>query len=282
MNPIEQVTLAFQALRHTIPQLWRGRLWVWALPLAAVECAVVASLWHAAHPWVSWFMAPLLLRFGGADTLHYPRMFELMPAIYERADLVIGAILGSIAIGAATPVFAARFRGEALRPLPALVAAFRRAPDFVLVLLPFNLLLFALSSAADFWLAHRAAGGIVGRALPLVVTAGSLALQAAFFYAASLVALEGHSAWAALRRLPGTWRPGYLAAFLVSATTLLLLTPIHTPGVTASLLVERGTPELAGLLTLLHVLAGLLTGFILTGAATLLYLSVVRGPGERA
>ena len=148
MNPLEQLMLAWQALRHTLPQLWRPGLWLWVLPLALVQLTVVALLWHAAHPAVSWFMAPLLVRLTGDDTLHYPRIFELMPTLYQRADVGLGAVLGAIGIGAATPAFAARFRGEPLGGRRALGDAFRRAPALVLVQLPFNVVLFLLSTFA--------------------------------------------------------------------------------------------------------------------------------------
>ncbi|MEO5618115.1 MAG: hypothetical protein ABIS67_10120, partial [Candidatus Eisenbacteria bacterium] len=95
-----------------------------------------------------------------------------------------------------------------------------------------------------------------------------------------LVVLENRSAVWAWRALPSTWGSGFLAAFLVSAATLMLLLPLQAPGVSATLLVERGRPELAGALTVLHIFAGWLNGFILTGAATLLYLSAVRDRGR--
>lgn len=276
MNLLDQLTLAWQSLRHTVPQLWRPRLWLWALPLGAVQLLVIASLWNAAHPLVSWFMAPLLVTVSGADTLHYPRIFELMSGIYGRADALIGALLGSVAIGAAIPAFAAHFRGEPVHPRVALGEAFRRAPQLIAVLLPFNVALLLLDVVVRTWLAPRLGGGLVGRVLPLAVTGFSLFIQAAFFYAAPLVMIEGRSALAALRELPATWRHGFLAALFVSIATLLLLTPVHLPGVTPGLLVEKGVPELAGWLVVLEMAAGLLNVFILTGAATLLYLSAAR------
>jgi hypothetical protein len=278
MNPLESLTLAWQALRHTVPQLWRPTLWLWALPLAAAQLLVVLLLWHAAHPAVSWFMAPLLVRLSGDDTLHYPRIFELLPVMYRRADLVIGATLGAIGIGAATPAFAAHFRGEQVAAGRALAEAFRRAPALVLVQLPFNVLLFLVGTGAGILIEGRS--GLVTRLAPLAVAAVSLAIQAAFFYAAALVVLEKRSALSAWGALPSTWRPGLLSAFLVSAVTLVALLPLQAPGVSAALLVQKGRPELAGALTLLHAFAGWLNGFILTGAATLLYLSVVRSREE--
>lgn len=275
MNLLEQLTLAWQALRHTVPQLVRPRLWLWALPLAAAELLVVALLWYAAHPLVSWFMVPLLRAASGADTLHYPRIFEVMPALFSRADLVIGAVVGSIAFGAATPAFAERFRGEPVRPWPALGGALRRAGALVLVLLPFNLLLIGLDVVLRIGVL-RHGGGLIGRVAPLATTGASLVVQAAFFYAVALVVLEGRSARDALRALPATWRPGFLAALLVSVVCFGIVTALHLPFLSPRLLVDRGVPELAGWLTVVQIGAGLLNGFLLTGAATLLYLSAVR------
>ncbi len=279
MRALEQVMLAGQALRHTAPQLARPRLWAWVLPLAAAELGVVALLWNAAHPAVSWFMAPLLERAGGEAALHYPWVFERMPELFRRADAVLVAVLGPIGIGAATPAFAARFRGRPVHALASLAEGFRRAPDLVLALLPFNLLLLALPALVGALLGGR--GGLVGRAAPLGLAALSLVVQAAFFYVAARVMLEGRPAWAALRTLASSWREGFLPALLVSAAVLVLLLPLQAPGVTAALLVERGRPELAGALTILRAASGWLNGFLLTGAATLLYLSAVAPREER-
>ncbi len=275
MNVLEQLTLAWQAFRHTVPRIVSPKLWLWALPLVAVQLVVVLLLWNATHPLVSWFMAPLLVATAGEATLHYPRIFELMPGIFDRADSIIGAIVGSIAFGAATPAFAAAFRGEPVNARAALTRAFAQAPRLVLVLLPFNLVLFAIDWGTGHVLLPMLAGRTIVRALPLLATVASLAAQSASFYAVALVALEHRGAGDALRQLPSTWRPGFLAAFVVSAVTLILLEAARLPGVTPGLLVERGTPELAGWLTVWHVVMELLNGFVLTGAATLLYLSAV-------
>jgi len=275
MSVLEQLTLAWQALRHTIPRIFAPRLWLWAVPLALLQLTVVTLLWNAAHPLVSWFMAPLLVATAGPATLHYPRIFELMPGFFDRADVVIGATLGSIAFGAATPAFAASFRGQPVPARAGLVRAFERAPSFILVLLPFNLLLLAIDWGTAHVLQPMLAGRTVARALPLLATVVSLAVQSAFFYAVALVAIEERKPVDALRQLPSTWRPGFLAAFFVSAATLALLEAARLPALTPGLLVERGTPELAGWLTVWHVVTGLLNGFVLTGAATLLYLGVI-------
>ena len=280
MKFLEQFTLAWQAFWHTLVRAWSPRLWLWALPLAAAELAVVALLWYAAHPLVSWFMAPLLLRVVGPGALHYPHLFELMPGLFDRADAVLGAVVGSISFGAATPAFAAAFRGETVHARDALARAFASAGRLVLVLLPFNVLLFALGWAGNHVLGPMLAGRTIARALPLFVTTASLVLQSAFFFAVALVVLEGLGTRAAWRALPSTWRPGFVPALIVGAVTLLLLSVARLPAVTPGLLVERGVPELAGWLTVWHVVTGVVNGFVLTGSATLLYLVAV-APARR-
>ena len=271
---LEQVTLAWQALWHTLVRAWNPRLWLWAIPLISVQLLVVAILWWAAHPIVSWFMAPLLVGVAGPGALHYPHLFELLPGLFDRADTVIGTCVGSVAFGAATPAFAAAFRGKPVNARASLARAFTQAPQLVLVLLPFNVLLVGIELAGT-WLTPKVAGGKIGLALPLLVTGSALAAQAAFFYAVALVSLEGCGARAALRALPSTWRPGFGAALIVSTVTLFLLSVARLPGVTPALLVERGVPELGGWLAVWHVVTGVVNGFVLTGAATLLYLVAV-------
>ena len=282
MMILEQLTLAWQALWHTLVRAWRPALWLWVTPLAAVQLVVVLLFWNAAHPLTSWFMAPLLVRAAGAQALHYPHLFELMPGLFDRVDAVIGALVGSIAFGAATPAFAAAFRGEEVHPRRALERAFALAPRLVLVLLPFNLLLCAIDFAGSHVLGPMLAGRTIARALPFFLTLSALVVQSGFFFAVALVVLEGLGARAALRALPSTWRPAFLAALIVSAITLFLLTFARLPGVTPGLLVERGVPELAGWLTVWHVATGLVNGFVLTGAATLLYLVAVAPERNRA
>jgi len=280
MKVLEWLTLSFQSLRHTLPQLVRLGLWLWVVPLAAAELAVVGLLWNATHPAVSWLVAPWLARLTGDDTLHYPRTFELLPALFRHADVPLGVIFGAIGIGAATPAFAARFEGRPVAARAALGEAFRRAPALIAVLLPLHLVPYLLTGVLGDALGRR--GGLVARVAPLLVIGGALVVQAAWFYAASLVMLERRPVLAALRALPSTWGVGFGPALLVSTATLVILVPLQVPGVTPTLLVERGTPELVGVLTLIHVAAGWINAFVLTGTATLLYLSVVRPRGARS
>ena len=275
MRFLEQWTLAWQAFRHTLPRLFQPRLWLWAVPLAGCQLLVIVLLAGAAHPLVSTFMAPLLVRLAGPGALHYPRLFEILPGLFDRADAILGAVVGSVVFGAATPAFAESFRGETVHARAALRAAFERAPRLILALLPFNLLLFAIDFAAGHVLGPLLAGRSIARLLPLAATGASLCVQAAFFYAVALVVLEGRDVRSTLRALPSTWKPGFVAALLVSVAAFALWNIARLPMISPALLVDRGIPELTGWLTVAHAVAGLVNGFVLTGAATLLYLIAV-------
>jgi hypothetical protein len=274
MNIFEQVALALQALRHTLLAMRAPRLWVPWLALGAVQLGVVVALWHFAHPALSWLMAPILRRVAGEDALHYPGAFEVLPRLYDRADLVIGALLGSVAIGSATGLFADHFHGLPARVGSRLATAVRRAPALVLVQLPFNVLVFGLTVMTAPWLESHAGGRLAAVAGPLL-TGVSLVLQAAFFYVAARVMIAGDGAAAALRGVPATWARGLVPALVVSALTLLLLLPLDWLAGHEGLVVSRGRPELVGWLTVLRLIAGLVNWFLLSGSATLLYLSLL-------
>src|SRR5690242_4169469 len=183
----------------------RGGLWAPFAWLGLCEALALLALVGFAHPAVSWFMAPLMRRLGGAAALRYPNVFRVLPGLYGRADLLIGAVLGSIVVGAATWLFAEHFRGATPRAGDGLGRAFRSAVPLVLVNLPFNVLVAALAFGLEAWVAHRGSGGLVPRLASLIILGGSVVIQSVFFYVNALVMLERRSVWGTLADLPRTW-----------------------------------------------------------------------------
>jgi hypothetical protein len=250
----------------------------WLL-LGAVEAAVVVLMWGYAHPAISWIMAPLLRSWAGEDVLHYPNLLRQLPVLFGRVDLAIGAVLGSIMIGAATLLFAARFRGVGGTVRETLARAFRRSGTLVLCHLPFNALLVVLTLVVDRALVARRAGLMHGALVFAGVVVVPVVVQAVFLYVGPLVMLEGRSALAALRELPRTWRRGMWAALFLGLVMLLPLMPIHFLSGHAEAIAERGSPELIGWLLIGEVGVGLLVWFVLSGSACLVYLGAIAEPG---
>ena len=278
MNVLEQVTVGWQALIRAASDLGRGALWAPLLVLGAVQFAVVGLIWWFAHPALSWFMAPLLVRLAGPEALHYPNVFRLLPELYGRMDVALGAVVGSVAVGAATVRFGARYRGASDSSGRAFAVAGRRAVTLIAVNLPFNLLVVALSQGVGLAMGSNPA---LQQAAYGTVLLGSVLLQSFFFYVTALVVLEDRGVLSALTSLPRTWARGFWAALVVGLVLLLPLLPIHYLSSLSPLLVDRGRPELVGWMVLIQVALSLVLWFLLAASSSLLYLSLCAEAPQR-
>ena len=134
MNPFEQIALAWQSLGHALRRLLRPRLWVPWLALGLIQTGLLVKLAFAAHPWVSPFFAPLVVRLAGERALHYPDLFLALPGLYSRIDLVIAALPGAIVFGAASQALRAKAQRfieqtEAEKPLAEMAQRIRELEE---------------------------------------------------------------------------------------------------------------------------------------------------------
>jgi len=270
VNPLEQIALAWQSLGYALRQLFRPWLWTPWLALGLLQAGVLAALAFAAHPWVSPLLAPLVTRLAGEPALHYPDLYLALPGLYARIDLVIAALPGPIALGAATALF--RDVALARRPQPgtAFRIALRRAPALILANLPFHLLAAAWSAGVAALAGGR--GDIVAQAAHVTALAGSVLFQTLFLYASAFVVIEGRGTLGALAALPHGWREGFWAALVPSVLLLLPLLPLHLLSGAGAVIAERGRPELLAAMALAQIGVALVASFLLYGAATLVFL----------
>ena len=266
MNAFEQLAVGWQVLVRTLARLGRPAVWAPFTPLALLEFGALVVLIGFAHPLVSWIMAPLLRRAGGEALLHYPNVLRQLPDLYGRVDLLLGATVGAVVVGAGTRVFADQFAGRRARTV---------APALILVSAPFNLLAYLLSSGLGWLIAHRQSGALVHRFADLIVLGGTVVLQSLFFYVACDVMLAGRGVIGTLANVPHAAARGFWAALLVGALLALPLLPLQSLAGHSALIVERGTPELVGWLMAAEAAIGLVLWFALAGSATLAYLTLV-------
>ena len=277
MNPLEQVVLAFESLAHAIRQLFRPSLWApWLLVLGA-QLVVLVVLWWFAHPWLSWFAAPVLLRVSGERALHYPDIFGLLPVLYARADVVIGVLVGSVVAGASTALFAARFSGRPIPPSQGMRRALSRAVVLVLANLPLSLLLMGFSLGLDWWLVAREGPAMIARLAPVLTLGMAVVLQALFIWVNPLLMIGGRSLTETLKALPRAASHGGWTALTLAAAATIPLLPTQVLVRGAEQIVRFGTPEVVGWLVLIQALIALVTAFVLTGGSVIAYHSLV-GP----
>ena len=275
MNFFEQLAVGWQAMSRTLARLPWPAPWAPLALLGVLQLGALALLCGFAHPAVSWFMAPVLRNAGGEPLLHYPNVFRLLPELYGRLDLILGATAGAIAVGAATRIFANRYLGLPAAPADALRLAMDRAGTLVLVSLPFNLLVFAISFGLDWFLFSRASGGLVRHLSDALVLLASVILQSLFFYVVCDVVIARRNVIGALAGVPRAAQRGFWAALLIGIVLALPLLPLQFLSDHSSLLVDRGAPELVGWLMIVQIAIGLILWFALAGSATLVYLTLV-------
>lgn len=280
MNALEQVALAWQAMLSTLAELARPSTWAPWLVMGAVQALLILLFWNFAHPALSAWMTPMVRALGGEEALHYPGLFRALPGMYATVDLVIGALLGSVAVGAATLIFSDGFLGRPVSPGASLREAARRALALVVAQLPFHLLALAFGLGLGGWLESKNRSTMVHVLGTALVVAGSVIAQSLFFYVAALVVLERRSAWSALREAPRTWPKGFWAATFLGLVLLLALVPFQILQGQAALIADRGRPELIAVLSLAQAAFTLLLWYVLSGSATMIYLAAMTRHGE--
>jgi hypothetical protein len=139
-----------------------------------------------------------------------------------------------------------------------------------------------LSFGLDGLLGRPDLAAPVRQALAIGGLVTAMLLQALFLFATPLIAVSELSPGSALAALPGAFRRAAFSALSLALLAVLALLPLQALSGLGDTLVERGTPELVAGMTLLQMTLGLLTGFLLTGSATLVYQSALaRGVEHR-
>ena len=273
MSVLVQLALAGEGLWRALLQVRAGRLWVPWLALGALQAVLLLALPGFAHPALWPWLAPLVRGVGGEEALHYPGFFGALPALYARADLVLGALAGAVVAGWSTVLFAACWRGHDVAPGAAWASVAPRVVALVLALLPLQVLVVTL----DVGLAQAVAGegGLVRKLAQLVSLGGVAVARALFLYVPALVVLERRGIAGAFAALPRAWARGFWAALLLGAVRVAVTSPFQRLDRVGDLLVGRGSPELVGGLVLVRIVAELAVSFVLVGAATLAYLGAV-------
>jgi len=272
-----QIALAGQSLLHAARQMRRPALWVPWLLLGLLQAGALVALCFAAHPWLSPVLAPLVVRMAGAHALHYPDLFLALPGIYARIDLVLAALPGAFVLGASTALFRDVFLARTPHVGAALGLALRRTVTLIVVNLPFHLLAAGWATLIATSIGGRP--GIVGRAAYLLALGGSVLLQALFLSASAFVVIEGRGIRGTFASLPHGWRHGFWAAMVLGVLLLLPLLPLNLLSGAGHVIAARGRPELLAAMSFAQLLIALASGFLLSGAATLVFLGrIARRP----
>lgn len=276
MNPFERVALGAEAMRRTLGELRRPpRGGSWAL-LALVLALAVTALAYAAHPWVSWLLAPLLEPSGIRGVLRYPGHFESLPVLTRRA-MGVATVTVVPLLSALTMIEArARWTGTASRSNASPLA---RLPLYLLAPLPVTLLVGGMHAALPL-LAEVRLSSVTRAAVPHAVSFLSLVLVASWAWMLPRVALARRPLLAAWREWPRHVARGLVPSFVLHATVLLALMPLDLLLDSSADWIRRGRPEMVILWALVRVGAMVGAAWFLALGMGLLHEAVRMDEGD--
>ncbi len=270
MNPLEPLALGLAAVRRGLgefrsPPLARG----WALLAAAATAAVLALAW-AAHPAVSWALAPLLERSGLEGVLRYPAHMEQLPALTRRLVETLRATVVPVLAGLTMMAAHARWNGL---PAPTRAASLRRAPAYLVVMLPVLLAAAALRAALPL-LDEVRLSSLTRAAIPPAAGVLTVALYASWAWMLPRVAIGRLGVADAWREWPRQMARGFAPALVVSALMAAAMLPAERLLDTAPQWVRTGWPDAVIACALVEVAAVVGTGWLSAVAMALLHEAV--------
>lgn len=274
MSPLEQLAIGWIALARTARESRTWAVWVPVIAAFAAQVTLVSALVFAAHPLLSWGMAPVVRALSSDDALRYPELYRWLPTLVSRVSLWFLPVLGPLLAGWVTVLFAQAFRGERPQPLPAFGQTWSRAGTLVLASLPFHLVLLAVALGES----HLTDGRIsqVTRLIaPRVAFGVCVFVQAVLLLVAPLVLLERRSLRETITGLPGAARVAFLGALMIAAITSALRLPFDAWAGKSVSMVASGLPEKVAVVVLLRAFAHALAMVLAAGAAALLHRSVL-------
>jgi len=268
MNVLQVVVWAW---RSAAALLGRFRIWLPFLLVAAVQAAALLLVVSFFHPALLRLGDPLIRFVAGPAAVHYPVLYYALPTMFYRMNVVIDALVASIAGGAATLLFAAAFgMGQQPRPWN---RAFRHAHTLILATLVGTALVLgfgALTTLVPQELTARSFAlrwGVRGGTMLVVIL-----VQGLLIYTTAWIVLMGHKLGPALRDSVRVTLRTFLPTMIVVAVTQLVLFPFQYAGTQAGFIATKLKPEMVGSLLAAQIVLQVVVTFLLVGAITRLFL----------
>jgi len=274
VSVFEQIALGWGCVGAAVRRMFQPALWTPWLLLGAVHLVLLLMIAGFAHPAVSAVMAPLVTAFAGAQVRHYPEVFRHLPELQTQAALIVDALLGPLAAGAAVALLAAAFERGRATPGDAIAHALDRAGALIVALLPYTVIVFAITFGLQGWLVERGSAGLTRKLAQLAGAGGIVLLRVLFLYVVPLVVLGRQRPVEAWRELPRLLERGSVTAFTIVVLVSLVTAPFGVLTRFAPRLVDGGTPEAVVGLVAVQIAGGLIAAFLLAGASVLAWQSV--------
>ena len=241
------------------------------LLVAAVQVLALILLLSFHHPALLPIGLPLVRLLGGEAAIHYPDLFFALPSMFFKVNLVITALVSSIAGGAGALLFARSFGLEGLEhPWR---RALRRAPALIAVGILIVLLLYGISRAVTLIPRDVILQDTVARwGTRLGILVLFIVIESLLAYTTAWIVLMGHGAGRALRdslRVAGRTLPPTL---LIVGVPAVIFFPLSYLTGRVDLIAGKLNPEVMAGILVVQIGFGILLTFFVIGAITRLFL----------
>ncbi len=250
----------------------RFGLWLPFLVVALLQVIVLFILVSFFSPLLAWILVPVLKGAYGEAVLHYPNFYLFLPAVFNRANIIAGLLLGVVLDGAAALMFCDHFSGNRISFLGGLRAALSKywrlfvlgllgLPVILVMRIPFLLLGDVVTESPRRELALEVGCMILG-----VTYAGI------FAYAVPGVIWRGKKTLAAIA---DSWRifvGNFFSTFLFISIPLAISFPVNMLKRQGSVLITKFNPEIVIWLAVLGVFVSIFVSFLRSATLMKFYL----------
>jgi hypothetical protein len=239
--------------------------------LAGVQFFVLFLLTSFHHTLLLPVTLPFIHWVAGDAGTHYPVFYFALPTVYSRVSLIASVLVSSLAVGAATVLFA-RIFGDT-RSGGAWSLAARRYPSLALITLILAVLLYGVSMIQNAIPREAVMGSrIIRWGSRLGILAVYVLVETLFVYGSAWIILRGRSVLGAIRESVKLSLSTFVATYLIVVTPVVCLYPFSYLYGRADLFASKFKPETIGYLLGFQIILEVALGFFVVGAITRVFL----------
>jgi hypothetical protein len=259
------------AYRSAFALFFRHRIWLPFLAIALCQGVILFFLVSFYRPGLIPVMLPAVRALGGEPATHYPFFFFYLPMIFSKLMLLFTAVGASLALGAATLLFAGEFGYRSGKS--AWGHAARRYPTLFVVTACFAAAVYGVSQLSllvprDLIQESRIARWATRGALVFLL----IVVQALVAYTTAWIVLRGHRVLTALRDSIRVTVRTLVPTLLIVAVPIVFLFPLDYVLDRPDLFATKLNPETTVGILGVRIVADMILSFLLVGAVTRLFM----------
>ena len=252
--------------------LKRFSLWLPFFVYALFQVILLFILLSFTSPILAGVFVPLFKKMYGEAILHYPTFFAFLPAVFNRANLLVGLFLGIILDGAAFFMFCSYFTQKRFSFLSGIKVALSKY--WMLLALGILKLPVILVMRIPFWLLRDMVTGSPRREFALEVGCIILGViyTGIFVYATPAIIWHRKKLFRAIADSWSIFIGNFFSTFLFIFIPVLINFPVNFLKRQSPTLVTKFSPEIVAWVVVLGVIVSILANFFSSGAVAKFYL----------